>query len=149
MAGLLQNTKSRGPAFFSSTSTLQQLDEHCETRFFIFRQLITLTPIQFLLPLIFILSSIWIPHQTLDLLEIRHPRRSGHILQVVTEGGPIPPDFVLVQRIHNARCINVRADLDHLVAVPACHPHVDNVKVIPCSLSATPTWTMAVTYQNS
>jgi hypothetical protein len=41
-----------------------------------------------------------------------------------------------VQRIHDLRCIYVRADLDHLAIMPTCEPDIDDVELVACSGSA-------------
>lgn len=95
--------------------------------------LILTDPVLLLQDLVLILSSIWIAHQILQLLYIGHPRWPWHVLQVVSNRGPVPPQFVLVQCIHNPWCVNVRSDLDHLFGpgMPASNPDIDNVKCFP------------------
>jgi hypothetical protein len=84
---------------------------------------------------IFILSSVWIPHEILQLLQVRHACRTRHVVDIVSEGGSIPPDLVLVECFHDPGRVDICADFHHLSLVPSSDPDVDNVKVISCIAS--------------
>lgn len=94
--------------------------------------------------LILVFASIRISHQSLNFLQVRHSRWSWHILEIIPEGCAIPPYFVLVQRIHDHRCIDVGADLDHLAMIPACEPDIGDIELVACNGSASQQWMLKI-----